>query len=49
MARHCLYHWTPRTEEWKRCSAKRREACPYRQHGWGKLKLMAHPTLFDLP
>lgn len=44
-----VYHWTPKTDEWKRCEAKQRGTCPYRQHGWGKLKLLGLPTLFDLP
>ena len=43
------WHYSPDLERWLRCRAKGRDSCPFREHGWGKLKLLGHPTLFDLP
>lgn len=43
------WHYSPDCEQWKRCKASVRDTCPFREHGWGKLKLIRHPTLFDLP
>lgn len=43
------WHYSPALERWLRCKAKGRDSCPFREHGWGKLKLVGLPTLFDLP
>lgn len=43
------WHWSPDACEWKRCRAKGPTTCPFAEHGWGKLKVLGLPTLFDLP